>query len=276
MSSGRRRKGGHGGEFHLDERWMTSYADMITVLMCLFIVLYAMSTVDSHKFDVLKNSLASGFGVTNSAKLDLTKGIPVPKELVDKKGNGFTASKTTTGSLKLEKTMKTAIEAALQKAHASNLADVKLDANGLTIGLVGSSAYFDGNDASLRPSAVTVLTAIGPVLGSSDRVITVEGHADPHGSPGRFGNDWNLAAVRAGNVLLYLVDHGVDGTRISSVSYGSAQPIPGTGETTEEKNRRVDIVVHTPAATPSTSSSGAATPAPTPAATPAAKAAAKG
>ena len=86
MSSGRRRKGGHGGEFHLDERWMTSYADMITVLMCLFIVLYAMSTVDSHKFDVLKNSLASGFGVTNSEKLDLTKGVPVPKELVDKNG----------------------------------------------------------------------------------------------------------------------------------------------------------------------------------------------
>jgi chemotaxis protein MotB len=258
VSGSRRRKGGHAGEFHLDERWMTSYADMITVLMCLFIVLYAMSTVDSHKFDVLKNSLASGFGVTNSKKLDLTKGIPVPKELVDKNGNGFTASKTTTGSLKLEKTMKTAIEAALQKAHASNLADVKVDSRGLTIGLVGSSAYFDGNNASLRPSAVTVLTAIAPVLAKGPQTITVEGHADPHGSPGPFGNDWNLAAARAGNVLLFLVDHGIGGTRISSVSYGSAQPVAGEGETTEERNRRVDIVVHTATAasagSPSTSS----------------------
>jgi chemotaxis protein MotB len=268
VSSGRRRKGGHGGEFHLDERWMTSYADMITVLMCLFIVLYAMSTVDSHKFDVLKNSLASGFGVTNSAKLDLTKGIPVPKQLVDKHGNGFTASKTTTGSLKLEKTMKTAIEAALQKAHASNLADIKVDATGLTIGLVGSSAYFDGNDASLRPAAITVLNAVAPIIGEGGRTITVEGHADPHGSPGRFGNDWNLAAARAGNVLLFLVDHGVAGTRISSVSYGSAQPIAGEGKATVEKNRRVDIVVHTAAAS-AAATSGTASATPAPAASPA-------
>jgi chemotaxis protein MotB len=260
VSASRRRKGGHAAEFHLDERWMTSYADMITVLMCLFIVLYAMSTVDSHKFDVLKNSLASGFGVTNSKKLDLSKGIPVPKSLVDKNGNGFTASKTTTGSLKLEKTMKTAIEQALQKANASKLADVKIDSRGITIGLVGSSAYFDGNDASLRPSAVKVLSAISPVLSTGEQTITVEGHADPHGSPGRFGNDWNLAGARAGNVLLYLVDHGVGGTRISSVSYGSAQPIGGEGETTEEKNRRVDIVVHTPTAAGTPSAT--ATPAP--------------
>jgi chemotaxis protein MotB len=250
---------------------MTSYADMITVLMCLFIVLYAMSTVDSHKFDVLKNSLASGFGVTNSAKLDLTKGIPVPKQLVDKHGNGFTASTTTTGSLKLEKTMKTAIEGALQKAHASNLADVKVDSTGVTIGLVGSSAYFDGNDASLRPAAVTVLGAVAPIIGKGGEIVTVEGHADPHGSPGRFGNDWNLAAARAGNVLLYLVDHGVAGRRISSVSYGSAQPLPGEGQATVEKNRRVDIVVHTPAAT---SAAPSAAPAATPAASPSATASA--
>lgn len=264
MSGSRRRKG-RANEFHLDERWMTSYADMITVLMCLFIVLYAMSTVDSHKFDVLKNSLASGFGVTNSKKLDLTKGIPVPKQLVDKHGNGFTASTTTTGSLKLEKTMKAAIDAALQKAHASKLADVKVDATGITIGLVGSSAYFDGNNASLRPSAVTVLTAIAPALAQSGQTVTVEGHADPHGSPGPFGNDWNLAAARAGNVLLFLVDHGIAGSRISSVSYGSAQPIAGEGEATEEKNRRVDIVVHRPASA-SAAVSPAASPAPSPAA----------
>ena len=62
--SGRRRKHAH-AEHHVDERWLVSYADMITVLMALFIVLYAMSTVDSHKFDQLKNSLATGFGVTN-------------------------------------------------------------------------------------------------------------------------------------------------------------------------------------------------------------------
>jgi chemotaxis protein MotB len=140
-----------------------------------------------------------------------------------------------------------------------------VDATGLTIGLVGSSAYFDGNDASLRPAAITVLNAVAPIIGTGDRTITVEGHADPHGSPGRFGNDWNLAAARAGNVLLFLVDHGVAGTRISSVSYGSAQPIAGEGQATVEKNRRVDIVVHTAAgAATSATATGAASASPAP------------
>ncbi len=179
----------------------------------------------------------------------------MPKQLVDKHGNGFTASKTTTGSLKLEKSMKTAIEAALKKAGAAGKADVKIDSRGLTIGVVGSAAYFDGNDASLRPDAVQVLHAIAPVLAEGTQKITVEGHADPHGSPGRFGNDWNLAAARAGNVLLYLVDHGVAGTRISSISFGSAQPLAGASA---DKNRRVDIVVHSDAAPSGTAAAPAA------------------
>ena len=91
MSGGRRRgKGGHGGEFHLDERWMTSYADMITVLMCLFIVLYAMSTVDQKKYDELKNSLASGFGRTRlervlviGVRTDILYPMHQQQELVD-------------------------------------------------------------------------------------------------------------------------------------------------------------------------------------------------
>ncbi|MDQ6754021.1 MAG: flagellar motor protein MotB, partial [Actinomycetota bacterium] len=59
----RRRNLGKPAESHPDERWMASYMDMVTVLMCMFIVLYAMSTVDKTKFEVLKNSLATGFGV---------------------------------------------------------------------------------------------------------------------------------------------------------------------------------------------------------------------
>ena len=57
-----RKKGGHDEAEHPDERWMASYMDMITVLMCMFLVLFAMSTVDQEKYIALKNSLATGFG----------------------------------------------------------------------------------------------------------------------------------------------------------------------------------------------------------------------
>lgn len=262
MSGRRRKKGGHGGEFHADERWLVSYADMITVLMCLFIVLYAMSTVDSHKFDVLKNSLASGFGVTNSKKLDLSKGVPVPKELVDKKGQGFTAALPGADPLQLSKDLATRIKAALKASGVKAAAEITVSDRGVTVGLVGSSTYFDGNAASLKPEAEKVLGALAPVLAKGTQQITVEGHADPHGLPGHYATDWDLASARATAVLRRLVEHGgVAGTRISSISYGSSRPLArGASASAIEHNRRVDIVIHTPVAVPA--ASAVATPAP--------------
>jgi chemotaxis protein MotB len=255
MSGGRRRgKGGHGGEFHLDERWMTSYADMITVLMCLFIVLYAMSTVDQKKYDELKNALASGFGVTNSKKIDLSEGVPVPKELVDKDGAGFTVSAGAT-ELTFTKALAKEIQEAIKKAGGK--ASVKVTPQGVVIGLVGSSAYFDGNRASLRPDALTVLHAVAPIVGRGVENVTVEGHADPHGSSGPYATDWDLASARATNVLKYLVAHGTAAKRISAVSYGSAHSDATVTAAQREHNRRVDIVLHTRTAAATTTATTA-------------------
>jgi chemotaxis protein MotB len=246
------------GESHTDERWVVSYADMVTVLMCLFIVLYAMSTVDQNKFNALKNSLATGFGVTETQTVDSAEGTIVPKELVNKKGQAFTAAAAAAQAKQLDTVLKGELEAALKHADLASKAQVTVSSRGVTIGLVGSATYFEGNSATLRAKAVQVLTAIAPPLADRDRVVTVEGHADPHGSPGQFGTDWNLAAARATSVLVYLVDHGgVAGSRISSVSYGSAKPVTDTSKASIEQNRRVDIVVHrAPTSTANASASG--------------------
>ena len=146
MSGHRRRKAGGHEEHHVDERWLVSYADMITVLMALFIVLYAMSTVDSHKYDLLKNSLATGFGVTKTAKIDQSDAI-VPKQYVKKNGAGFSATTLTADTVAAE------VKKALATAGESGKAQVSKDGTSVTISLVGSSAYFDGNEAALRPEA---------------------------------------------------------------------------------------------------------------------------
>ncbi|AMM19713.1 hypothetical protein AX769_05565 [Frondihabitans sp. PAMC 28766] len=95
--SARRRKS-HGaedhGDDHPDERWMASYMDMITVLMCMFIVLFAMSSVDADKFAALKESLATGFGVSHTKFVDTSSGTVVKPDQATKKGAGYSASKT--------------------------------------------------------------------------------------------------------------------------------------------------------------------------------------
>src|SRR5690606_16391506 len=83
--SRRRRSAGH-GESGPDERWMASYMDMVTVLMCLFIVLYAMSSVDQGKFQALRDSLATGFGVDETHFADTAQGIVVPAESAGAEG----------------------------------------------------------------------------------------------------------------------------------------------------------------------------------------------
>ena len=236
--SGRRKKHAH-AEHHVDERWLVSYADMITVLMALFIVLYAMSTVDQKKFDELKNSLASGFGVTKTAKVDASTGI-VRKEDVDKKGAGF--SNSTIALMQVAKE----ITDELKSAGIAGKAAVKTGSNSITISLVGSSTYFDGNDAELQPAALHVLKALSPSLHKHAGQVTVEGHADPRGSAGKWGNDWNLASARANSVLQWLTDHdAVDPADISSTSFGSEHAKTSGTSAAIEHNRRVDIVLHT-------------------------------
>lgn len=235
--SGRRRKG-HAEEHHVDERWLVSYADMITVLMALFIVLYALSTVNQKKYDELKNSLASGFGTSASTKVDQSKGI-VRKQDVAKKGAGFSNS-----TIAL---MQTAAEITdeLKSAGLASKVSVKAGAKAITLSLVGSSTYFEGNDAELQPQAREVLAKLSPTLKKHAGVVTIEGHADPHGSAGIWQTDWNLASARANSVLSWMIDHrSIDPADISSTSFGSQKSKPGTSQAAIEHNRRVDIVLH--------------------------------
>lgn len=235
--SGRRRKG-HAEEHHVDERWLVSYADMITVLMALFIVLYALSTVNQKKYDELKNSLASGFGSTKSKNIDESKGI-VRKQDVKKNGSGFSNS-----TIALMQTAKE-ITDELKSAGLAGKVSVKAGAHAITLSLVGSSTYFGGNDATLQPQAITVLQKLSPTLKKHAGVVTIEGHADPHGSAGEFGTDWMLAFARANSVGQYLLDDAaVKPTDISFLSFGSQNAKSGTSESAIEHNRRVDVVLH--------------------------------
>ncbi|WP_375387804.1 flagellar motor protein MotB [uncultured Amnibacterium sp.] len=244
--SGRRRKGHH-EEHHVDERWLVSYADMITVLMALFIVLYAMSTVDQKKFDELKNSLATGFGVTKSTTVDENKGVVRPED-VKKDGAGFSNSTIALQQVARE------IQDELKTSGLASDVKVTAGTNAITISLVGSSTYFEGNDATLQPHALEVLQKLSPTLHKHAGQVTVEGHADPRGSAGKWETDWNLASARANSVLTWLIDHrSVNPADISSISFGSENAKKADTAEAIEHNRRVDIVLHSvsiPAAAP--------------------------
>lgn len=225
---------------------MASYMDMVTVLMCTFIVLFSMSSINAKKFDELKNSLQTGFGVVKSQKIDTAKGVIVPPEDVDK-------TKTTTPTpmdlARIEVTnlqkLEAEINASLTAQGLQNSVSYNIDARGLTIGLVGDQTFFDTNLASLTPVALQIIDTIGPILAPTPYNLSIEGHADarPPGPP--YQSNWELAAARAVSVLQVLATQaGMAQTRLDAVSYGSADAAAeGSTPADMAEERRVDVVV---------------------------------
>jgi chemotaxis protein MotB len=246
--STRRRKKGHGGGEHEEgssERWTTSYMDMVTVLMCLFIVLYAMSTVDKDKFEKLRLALSTGFGVTKTTKIDTARGIVVPAKDVGKKGVDTTDYNTAMTEVNKLQSVEKSISQSLQAEGLASSVSFSITSDGLTISLVGAASFFAGNSAILQPNTDRILNVIGPVLKTIPNQVAVEGHADGHSNPSPYPSDWDLAAARSTEVLRYLVERtAVPQTQIYSSSYGAARPLqPAMSPAQYPLNRRVDIVV---------------------------------
>ncbi|OIH93715.1 flagellar motor protein MotB [Curtobacterium sp. MCBA15_001] len=278
---GGRKQGGHDEAEHPDERWMASYMDMITVLMCMFLVLFAMSTVDQQKYIALKNSLATGFGEVKTAKIDTASGTVVAKDQV-KDGKGYsiddakadhstaasgakdtntdpaaatvpTVPASASGQDVAAATKELDDLKAIQKAITDNLAkvgqtanvDFTVDARGLTVRLIGSETYFGTNSADLSGQARTIMDAIAPVLKGAGHDVSVEGHADQRNSTAPYATNWELSAARATGVLRDLVERGgMPGEHIQSVGFGSSRPLAkGVTDADNALNRRVDIVV---------------------------------
>jgi chemotaxis protein MotB len=234
-------------EEHVDERWMASYMDMVTVLMCMFIVLFAMSTVDEAKFFQLKNSLATGFGAVDVGKIDTAEGIVVPADLIDTPAAqdvGLTALELAVIEVDNLTAVQAAMAAALAAAGLDDLVEYTIDERGLTVGLVGSETFFEPNVATLSAKAVAVLDTIGPILAGTGREVSVEGHADRHGVTVNYPTDWELSSARATQVLRHLVERtGVAQDRIGAIGYGSARPVDtGDDLAAMARNRRVDVV----------------------------------
>jgi len=246
---GRRRGLEEEHEEHVDERWMASYMDMVTVLMCMFIVLFAMSTVDQAKFVQLKNSLATGFGAVDVGKVDTAEGIVVPADLVDtpavNQDVGLTDLDLAIAEVDDLTAVQEAMQAALSAVGLDTLVEYTIDERGLSVGLVGSETFFEPNVATLSSQAVKVLDTIGPVLAGSQREVSVEGHADRHGVTINYPTDWELSSARATQVLRHLVERtGVAQERIGAIGYGSARPVDtGDDLAAMARNRRVDVVL---------------------------------
>ena len=259
MAGGRDRRRGHEEEHENHERWAVSYADMMTVLCALFIVLYAMSQVDQVKYEALAQSLAEGFNNSSASVLDGSAGVmdhttagnpqtpPVqPAVVVDPATVPPTDLALAVQEVSRLRDVQAQIESRLAAVGMADQVRYAIDERGLVMGLVANEMFFDDGSAQLKPAADALLDAAAPVLVAIPDRISVEGHANVVPASGRYATNWELSADRATQVLRRLVEvDGLPGTRISATGYGDTRPLdPGGSLEALATNRRVDLVVH--------------------------------
>jgi chemotaxis protein MotB len=257
------------------ERWLVSYADMMTLLMVLFIVMFAISQVDTRKFAALKTGLTAGFGAPvailsggdqlldpggavapdsvnlSGAAQGTTPQAPIdPAQAVNPEAVAELAKATSQAKVAQEvqslKQAQEALEAALRKAGLPNGATFRFDERGLVVTIATDEVLFPSANADLQPQGRKILDALGPSLARLPNRLSIDGHTNAipiHTA--RFPSNWELSADRASGVLRYLQSvHHIPPTRMTATAFADTQPlVPNSDRRARVLNRRVEIVV---------------------------------
>ena len=257
MAARRKRHDVH-EEHESHERWLITYADMITLLMAFFIMLFAMSQLDLAKFAAFRKGVAEHYGGHPSPALEGGVGVldanPTPK--ATEKAPGADAAQALAEKQAHDQAVEAenhnldvAQEQIVSVLKGKGLGDAvrfRHEARGLVVTVVTDDVLFDLGSAALRPQGRAVLDGMAEALAALPNPIAVEGHTD--NKPvlgGRFGSNWELSTARATEVLRYLVDaHRFPAGRLSAAGYADQRPLVANDtDAHRAQNRRVEVVV---------------------------------
>jgi chemotaxis protein MotB len=226
------------------ERWLLTYADLMNLLLILFIILYAMSQVDQVKYEQLSNSFKEAFGISSSAEKILPEAnsvIPIqtPVQNEDTGGTGKTEEE------QMEEVKQKVDDIAKKEGLAGSIL-VSIEERCVVIS-IKEKVLFKSGSADIDPVSRQTIEAIGRVLQAiPGKQIRVEGHtdADPIRTS-KFPDNQELSTARANSVWRILVrDAGLEPTVVSATGYGEYRPlVPNDTDAQKAQNRRVDIAI---------------------------------
>lgn len=263
MSRSRGRRGAHAGGHENEERWLLTYADMITLLLALFVVLFAISSVNVSKLKTLQQSLRDAF---SGRVMDGGEAIMETGGSVASKTPEAAIPKIVPSSPQLARpTEADAREALAARREEEDLQQLKrrIDAyaaahgyadkvetvvarRGLIVRLLTDRVLFDSGRAELKGEGVPLLAQIATLLAVDRRhPILVEGHTDDVPiSTARFASNWELSTARATEVVRFLIDRAVKAERFGAAGYAELHPRATNGTAAgRARNRRVEIVL---------------------------------
>jgi len=245
MSRKKKHHAAHHDE-HMDESWLVPYADILTLLLALFIVLFASAQIDQKKFDMLAQSFNAAFSGSpsvfdNNQAVTPDVNAPKPDQSTLDKAKEQEHLKETIQLLEVKK----ALDRYIQQNNLAGQLNTALTEDGLMI-RIKDTALFPSGSAELRPESQRFGIEIAKMLTTLQQKIVISGHTDNVPINTReFPSNWELSSKRAINFMKYLLKEGnLKPERFSAIGYGEYRPV-ASNDTTEghSQNRRVEVLI---------------------------------
>ncbi|WP_066052672.1 flagellar motor protein MotB [Robertmurraya korlensis] len=258
--SKRRKK--HHHEEHVDESWLIPYADLLTLLLALFIVLFSMSSVDAKKFqamaEVFNQEFTSGTGIFEFPSPIPEEGATAPDEQTNdseeieqsQSGEKMTEEQKQKLAQQAEQVELQAIQAKVNEYVSSkglqDKLETKLTDEGLLLTIRDNVLFESGSDA-VRTQDLQIVKEISELLVMDPaRSIIISGHTDNVPiKNAQFSSNWELSVMRAINFMKILLENkSLDPSWFSAKGFGEFKPIAPNDDTAgKARNRRVEILI---------------------------------
>lgn len=222
--------------------WLATLADMFSILLIFFIMMFAISSVDRKKFETVVQSINQALG-GNIAFPDVPAAkppapvLPAPSALENLK-NAVRQEKQTFSALKER------LEGFISEQHLQDKFVLVEDNDALVL-IAQDMVMFDSGSADIKTDVRSQLSRLAVSLKQIKNDIVVEGHTDDvpiHTS--RFASNWDLSVMRATSVVHYLIEEcGLDPSRLSAAGYSYFRPRYSLSSEERGKNRRIEILI---------------------------------
>lgn len=211
------------------ERWAVPYADFLSLLLALFIALFAISTIDKKKLASFVEAISAAFSfkpISSSAPPSIIEGAGVKQKREDAR-----------------KKIKERVEKIIKQLNLEGKVQVELIPMGVRIRIL-DYILFPPCSTQITQESITLLEEVSSVIKEANLPVEVEGHTDdvPPSSNCTFPSNWELSAVRSATVVRFLIQQGLDPKIFSAVGYADTRPIaPNSSVLGRSLNRRIEI-----------------------------------
>ena len=224
--------------------WLTTFNDLVTLMMVFFVLLFTMSTIDTKKMGEFQYALQSGLGILKAGKkvsISVSQSQPIDDmSHIRTQAEGGDTKQESQNSRKLASAVRKLVEAELgiQVTHSDEGTRLAFE----------DQVLFDFGKDAINPEGFPFLDKIAQALTNVPCSLRVEGHTDNVPiKTRRFPSNWELSIARAVNVVKYFAQvSNIDPQRLSAVGYGESRPVvENDTPSNRAKNRRVEILLLT-------------------------------